>query len=105
MEQKDIGKTFYFLEPIMIEKNSLSIIYKGVLSAIIPKYNFLDKYNAKYARDTNYIFKVVNYDGTVANKTTTCEEHIYPDIDSAMQLTQNDTLFHYSVIKGNLEQT
>ena len=96
--KEDIGKTLYMIEPVKIDGQSFNIIYAGILVGIIPKYQFLDAYNAEYKREQNYLFRVMGLFDQISTKTTTAPEMIFEKLGEAIGKSGTNSLFHYSVI-------
>ena len=94
----DIGKLFYFLEPVEISGKITPIIYYGELRGIIPKYQFLDGYNSQYKRDQNILFTVKGLSSEILTKSTTTFEVIYNTLQEAVKANTQTPLLHYSVL-------
>lgn len=96
--KQDIGKTYYFVETIEVEKVPTNIIYCGILVGVLPKYQFLDAYNSEYKREQNYIFRVQGLFEEFKTKAITSPRVAFERLGEAIGYCKETPLMHYSVM-------
>lgn len=95
--KKDIGKKVYFVDR-HIEKTFVAEY--GEITAVVPKYNFQDRFAQNYSRNENILIKTKEKDGNLKSKVVNDNSLIFETVAEILKYCKDaDVVFGYSALK------
>ena len=98
--KNDIGKKVYFVDR-HIEQTFVAEY--GEITAVVPKYNFQDRFAQNYSRNENILIKTKERDGNLKSKVVNDNSLIFETVAEILKYCKDaDVVFGYSALKGGL---
>lgn len=100
LAKTDIGKRVYFIDRHI---GKTFVVEYGEITAVVPKYNFQDRFAQSYSRNENILIRTREKNGDSKSKVVNDSSLIFETVAEVLRCCNDaDVVFGYSALKGDI---